>query len=75
MKPHDMKMEEELGERLHAIRKARKMKQHQLAALAGIRRTHLSQIEKGRTSAKINTLYDIAKGLGISLASLLQDVG
>ncbi|MBU0800333.1 MAG: helix-turn-helix domain-containing protein, partial [Alphaproteobacteria bacterium] len=42
-----MKIEKEIGQRILAFRKAQKLTQEDLAGLAQIDRSHLSEIENG----------------------------
>jgi transcriptional regulator with XRE-family HTH domain len=72
----DAELQKQLGLRIRAIRDRYGVRQGELAMRARITRAHLSQIENGEGgAAKINTLYAIAKGLRITLAQLLEDVG
>jgi transcriptional regulator with XRE-family HTH domain len=72
----DEELLKELGLRIRALRDRDGVRQGDLAMKAKIRRTHLSQIEKGSGGApKINTLYAISKALGVPLAELLTNVG
>jgi transcriptional regulator with XRE-family HTH domain len=72
----DAELQRQLGMRIRAIRDDYGIRQGELAIRAKITRPHLSQIENGEGgAAKINTLYAVAKGLGITLAQLLTDVG
>jgi transcriptional regulator with XRE-family HTH domain len=66
----------ELGLRIRALRDRDGVRQGDLATKAKIRRTHLSQIERGTGGAvKINTLYAISRALNVPLAELLRNVG
>lgn len=70
--------EEALREALgHAIRERRKsqgLTLAQLAQRANVSLGYLSQIELGKNSASIETLYRISLGLGIKMAELFQSV-
>lgn len=70
-----MDVEQELGQRIRYIRDGRGLSQQQVAARAGITRTHLSHIERGDYSARIDKLYAIAKALSVSLEQLFHGVG
>ena len=48
------------------------MSQEALAALAGVSRTHVSEIERGTANVSVVTLERIAKGLSVQLADLLK---
>src|SRR5262249_33001266 len=61
----------------NAIRERRKALSLTLAAMAqrtGVSLGYLSQIELGKNSASIETLYRISLGLGIKMAELFQTV-
>jgi DNA-binding response OmpR family regulator len=61
----------------NAIRERRKAQNLTLAAMAqrtGVSLGYLSQIELGKNSASIETLYRISLGLGIKMAELFQTV-
>jgi transcriptional regulator with XRE-family HTH domain len=61
-----------LGRRLSGIREKRGLSQTQLADMAGIGRAHLSQIENGAVSVRIDTLYAIASALDLKLEEMLR---
>jgi transcriptional regulator with XRE-family HTH domain len=69
-----MDFAEQLGERIRAIRISRGMRQEDLAAKAGISRTHLSRIEKGRFDMQLVTLGLVCKGLGVQPDELMRGV-
>jgi transcriptional regulator with XRE-family HTH domain len=57
------------------LRKARienGLSQEELADLAGLHRTYISQIERGLKSPSLRSLEQIANGLGIALSELLR---
>lgn len=60
-----------VGERLHALRRARGYSLDQLAALTGVSKGTLSQIEGGNTNPTLAVLWRIADGLGLPFSSLL----
>src|SRR3954449_4337169 len=60
----------ELGERLRAIRQARRRTLKEVAGAAGISESFLSQLERGRTNATIATLQRLSAGLGIEVSDL-----
>lgn len=53
----------ELGRRLRALRLERRMTLKQVEVLAGLSATHLSEIERGRTSPTIGALVRVARAL------------
>jgi transcriptional regulator with XRE-family HTH domain len=57
------------------LRKARienGLSQEELADLAGLHRTYISQIERGLKSPSLRSLEQIANGLGIALSVMLR---
>jgi transcriptional regulator with XRE-family HTH domain len=63
-----------LGRRLASLREERGWNQSYLAELAGVGRAHLSQIENGSVSARIDTLEALANSLEISLSALFRNM-
>jgi transcriptional regulator with XRE-family HTH domain len=63
-----------LGRRLAVIREERGWNQSYLAALAGVGRAHLSQIENGSVMVRIDTLEALANSLEISLSNLFRNM-
>jgi transcriptional regulator with XRE-family HTH domain len=61
-----------LGRRISELREKRGLSQIQLADMAGIGRSHLSQIENGAVAARIDTLYALAEALEKTLSELLK---
>lgn len=55
---------EEIGGKLHEIRRARNMTQDELASKCGITRTTISKIERGRFSVSVDMLARICDVLG-----------
>lgn len=54
-----------IGEKIKLLRLNKGIKQIELARIAGISNTYLSDIEKGRTNPSIKTLVKIAHALGV----------
>jgi len=50
------------------------MSQEVLANAAGLHRTHISLIERGERSARLETIYRLAKALGLQPADLMPDI-
>jgi transcriptional regulator with XRE-family HTH domain len=63
----------ELGRRLRTAREACNETQAATAGAAGVHRTHLTNIERGRENITVSTLYRIADHLGVPASSLLPD--
>ena len=61
----------EIGNNIRDYRNKRKMKQLQLAELAGVTDQHISHIECGRTKVSLPTLLKISEALAVDLYALL----
>ncbi len=60
------------GERLRELREARGVSQEQLAATAGLHRTHVSLIERNRRAVRLDTLDKLAQALGVGATELIS---
>ncbi len=67
-------LKESLGNAIRERRKALGLTLAQMAQRTGVSLGYLSQIELGKNSASIETLYKISLGLGIKMAELFQTV-
>ena len=67
-------LRESLGAAIRERRKGLGLTLAQMAQRTGVSLGYLSQIELGKNSASIETLYRISLGLGIKLAELFQTV-
>ena len=65
---------EKTGRIIRDLRRKKGWNQEVLSGLAGIARSHLSEIETGRTDAGVDTLWRIAEALGIRLSDLIRMV-
>jgi transcriptional regulator with XRE-family HTH domain len=63
-----------LGRSLRAARLQAGLTMGALAEMAGVSQPHLSQMENGRTSPSINTLYRLANALGVTAQELLPSL-
>jgi transcriptional regulator with XRE-family HTH domain len=61
----------QMGERLRAARQARGLTLRELAQRLGVSPSMISQIETGRASPSVSTLYSLADELNVSLDELL----
>ena len=64
-----------IGARIKAARERVHLTQEQLAEIIDISPTHMSVIERGVKTPKLDTFVRIANALGVSTDALLQDVG
>ena len=67
-------LRESLGNAIRERRKALSLTLAQMAQRTGVSLGYLSQIELGKNSASIETLYRISLGLGVKMAELFQTV-
>jgi transcriptional regulator with XRE-family HTH domain len=67
-------LRESLGSVIRERRKALGLTLAQMAQRTGVSLGYLSQIELGKNSASIETLYRISLGLGMKMAELFQSV-
>jgi transcriptional regulator with XRE-family HTH domain len=63
-----------LGRSLRAARRRAGLTMDALAELSGVSQPHLSQMENGRVSPSISTLYRLANALGVSPQQLLPNM-
>ena len=56
-----------IGQRIAALRKLAGMSQEQLAANAGLQRTHISRIEAGKYAVTLETIQAIAEALDMTV--------
>ena len=61
----------DLGGRLLALRKDRRLTLDRLAAASGVSKSMLSQIERGRVNPTVATLWNLTQALGIDIGELL----
>lgn len=65
----------QFGERVRQIRQSRSLSQEALADLAGLDRTYISSVERGKRNISLRNIEAIADALGIGLADLLKGLG
>lgn len=62
------------GRIIHDLREERGITQEVLSGLAAIARSHLAEIEAGKTNANVETLWKIAEALNMPLSDLIRRV-
>ena len=62
-----------VGKRVRAIRTRQGLTIEQLATMSGLPPESISRVERGRTSASLRTLDQLARGLGVKLPDLVGD--
>ena len=65
----------QLGPRLESERKKRRLTLEGLAALSGVSRSMLSQIERGEANPTFGVLWSLTQALGIELGTLIPGGG
>jgi XRE family transcriptional regulator, regulator of sulfur utilization len=63
-----------LGRRIRFLRRALDLNQDQLAVAAGVSRTFVSGLERGRYSIELLRLRRLARALGSDLETLVHDL-
>jgi len=61
------------GLRVRALRLKKGISQEDLADRCGVHRTYMGRIERGETNITLTNIYKVARGLGVSPASLLGE--
>ena len=59
---------------LRASRRAKGISQESLAAAAGIHRTYMSSIERGKVNVSLEVAGRLAQALGMKLSELIREV-
>lgn len=62
-----------IGRRIYMERIARQIKQETLGKKVNLSKSEISRIENGKREIKLSTLIQIAKAIGISPATLLDN--
>lgn len=68
----DSKAPVDIGNRLHKIRKARRLTLQDASTLTGVSASAFSKIERNELSPTISTMQRIAEGLGVELVTLVD---
>ena len=63
-----------VGAKIKSLREQRNMTQEQLAEAVNLSTNHISVIERGVKTPKLDTFVDIANALGVSADEILVDV-
>jgi transcriptional regulator with XRE-family HTH domain len=69
-----MTVEERFGDNVLRIRQARRLSQEQLADRAGVHRTQITLIERGRRQPGIGTAIRLAGALEVPAESLFEGI-
>ena len=63
-----------LGKNIKEVREKRKMSEDQLAVVASMDRTYLTDIENGKANPTVKILWKIARGLKVRVYKLCEGV-
>lgn len=74
MATKEQKFLKAFGERLAKLRKSKGLSQEELADRAGLHAVAITYIETGKRLPKLNTVYKLASGLGVSVEELFKDL-
>jgi len=61
-----------VGQKIRYIRKAKKLTQEELGNLCGLSYKFISDVERGKQNASLDSIASIAKGLNVQLATLFN---
>lgn len=70
----ESRFKQQFGEIVREAREGNGMSQEDLAHEAALHRTHISLIERGQRSARLETIEQLAKALGIQPADLMPKI-
>jgi transcriptional regulator with XRE-family HTH domain len=71
-RPDVSHISEQVGQKLHAMRKMRKLSIRALAERSKLSVNTLSLIENGKTSPSVSTLYQLAQSLDVSITAFFE---
>ncbi|MDE5863709.1 MAG: helix-turn-helix domain-containing protein [Lachnospiraceae bacterium] len=69
-----MNITQEIGSRIRYYRTRQKISQEKLSEYSDLHPTYIGQLERGEKTPSIETLYKIARGLNISLVTLVEGI-
>ena len=64
----------DFGDRIRALREERDLSQEALADAAKLHRTHISLIERGERSVRLETIEALARAFGVQPADLMPPI-
>ena len=70
----DTKFADQFGEQVRRLRDRRRMSQEQLAERAGLHRTAISLIERGKRTVRLETIRRLALALRVQPRDLMPSV-
>jgi transcriptional regulator with XRE-family HTH domain len=63
----------DFGQRVRTLRLKKGISQEELADRCGVHRTYMGRIERGETNITLTNIHKVARGLGVSPASLVDE--
>lgn len=73
MKHDELKLKA-MGERIRYFRGARDWSQEDLAKLAGLHSTYISQLERGKRNPTVLAMLQICEAIEIEMADFFEDI-
>jgi transcriptional regulator with XRE-family HTH domain len=64
----------QLGRAIRRQREAQKLSQEELAERSGLHRNYIGGIERGERNVGVKALFNIARGLRVQPAELLEEI-
>ena len=72
--PEDRSIEKFFGQVLQQLRKERGLSQEELGFESGYHRTYISQLERGKKSPSLQTIFQLAKALKMEPSEIVERV-
>jgi len=72
--PEDMSIEKFFGQVLQQLRKERGLSQEKLGFESGYHRTYISQLERGKKSPSLQTIFQLAKALKVEPSEIVERI-
>lgn len=70
---HNSSSESQIGKRIRALRKEKRLTLEGLATMTGFTKGYLSKLEKSEKAPPVSTLGTIARALGVTISNLLGE--
>jgi XRE family transcriptional regulator, regulator of sulfur utilization len=67
-----MELLNKLGERIRFLRKEKNLSQERLGELSDIHTNYIGAIERGEKNVTVESLFKVARGLGVSMDELFR---
>ncbi|MBW2003721.1 MAG: helix-turn-helix transcriptional regulator [Deltaproteobacteria bacterium] len=73
-RPENRPIEKFFGKVLHQLRKERGLSQEELGFESGYHRTYISQLERGKKSPSLQTIFQLAKALKVEPSEIVERI-